>query len=159
MNEQRIRDILHEVKPLAAEYYRLTGKPLGVTGEVAEAAAADLLGLKLADARTEGYDAIRITPTGEQQRIQIKGRALGEKPKLGQRLGRIKTGAPCDRILLVLLDAATLDPTEMWEADYADVIERLAEPGSKARNERGALSLRDFKKLHGASQVWPEKHA
>ncbi len=28
-------EILTTVKPLAAEYYRLTGEPLGVTGEVA----------------------------------------------------------------------------------------------------------------------------
>lgn len=33
---ERVREILATVKPLAAEYYRLTGKPLGVTGEVAE---------------------------------------------------------------------------------------------------------------------------
>ena len=33
---ERIKAILADVKPLAAEYYRLTGKPLGVTGEVAE---------------------------------------------------------------------------------------------------------------------------
>jgi hypothetical protein len=43
-NEARVREILATVKPLAVEYYRLTGKPLGVTGEVAENIAADLLG-------------------------------------------------------------------------------------------------------------------
>lgn len=31
----RLREILAQVRVLAAEYYRLTGKPLGVTGEVA----------------------------------------------------------------------------------------------------------------------------
>jgi hypothetical protein len=40
-----VREILARVKPLAAEYYRLTGKPLGVTGEVAEYVAAETLGL------------------------------------------------------------------------------------------------------------------
>lgn len=54
-----IRSILAEVKPLVAEYYRLMGWPLGVTGEVAEYVAADLLGLKLAPPRMKGYDAIR----------------------------------------------------------------------------------------------------
>ena len=49
---ERVREILATVKPLAAEYYRLTGKPLGVTGEVAEYVAAEILGLVLADART-----------------------------------------------------------------------------------------------------------
>jgi hypothetical protein len=41
---ERVREILATVKLLAAEYYRLTGKPLGVTGEVAEYVAADKLG-------------------------------------------------------------------------------------------------------------------
>ena len=43
-NEARVREILAKVKPLAVEYYRLTGKPLGVTGEVAEYVAAEILG-------------------------------------------------------------------------------------------------------------------
>ena len=44
----RVREILAEVKRLAVEYYRLTGKPLGVTGEVAEYVAAETLNLNLA---------------------------------------------------------------------------------------------------------------
>ena len=68
--EARVRKILAIVKPLAAKHYRLTGKPLGVTGEVAEYVAAETLGLKLAPPRTTGYDALRGT-----ERIQIKGRA------------------------------------------------------------------------------------
>lgn len=60
----RVRQILADVRPLAAEYYRLTGKPLGVTGEVAEFIAAEHLGLELADARTAGYDAVRHGPDG-----------------------------------------------------------------------------------------------
>ena len=63
---ERVRDILAVVKPLAAEYYRLTGKPLGVTGEVAEYVAAETLGLVLANARTPGYDAIPNSPDGQQ---------------------------------------------------------------------------------------------
>ncbi|WP_156958803.1 hypothetical protein [Labrenzia sp. DG1229] len=50
----RLRETLAQVKPLSAEYYRLTGKPLGVTGEVAEFVAAETLGLELAPPRTEG---------------------------------------------------------------------------------------------------------
>jgi hypothetical protein len=36
-----LREVLAAMKSLAAEYYQLTGKPLGVTGEVAEFVAAD----------------------------------------------------------------------------------------------------------------------
>ena len=148
---RRIRDILAKVKPLAAEYYELTGKPLGVTGEVAEYVAAEVLGLELAPPRTPGYDAIRVTPEGER-RIQIKGRAFGPDAKPGQRLGTIKRGAECDAVLLVLLDNQTLEPREMWEAPIEVVEKRLAVPGSKART-RGALRVNEFKGL--AEQVWP----
>lgn len=149
---RRVRELLAAVKPLAAEYYRLTGKPLGVTGEVAEYVAAETLGLELAPARTAGYDATRPTANGSIERIQIKGRAFGADAKPGQRLGTIKRGAPCDTVLLVLLDSATLEPREMWEAPYTAVIERLDRPGSKAR-ARGALGVSDFKRL--ARWVWP----
>jgi uncharacterized protein DUF6998 len=150
----RVRDILAAVRPLAAEYYRLTGKPLGVTGEIAEFVAAECLGLELADARTAGYDAIRHGPDGPVY-IQIKGRAHGENPHPGQRIGRIKAGGRCDAVLLVLLDNATLQPREMWEAPFAEVLARLAVPGSKARNARGALSVTHFKRLTSARCVWP----
>ena len=147
----RVRQILAEVKLLAAEYYQLTGKPLGVTGEVAEYVAAQMLGLELVPPRTPGYDAIRRTPRGEE-RIQIKGRAYGVDAKPGQRIGTIKRGSACDHVLLVLLDNRTLEPREMWEAPMAAVEERLAVPGSKAR-ARGALGVREFKRI--ARRVWP----
>jgi hypothetical protein len=133
MNENqesaRLREILAAVKPLAAEYYQLTGKPLGVTGEIAEYIAAQELGLELAPPRTKGFDAIRRTEKGDQ-RIQIKGRAYGDQ-KRSQRIGTIKRGAPCDGVLLVLMDNRTLEPREMWEAPYAAVEDRLNFPGSK----------------------------
>ena len=144
--ESRVREILAAVKPLAAEFYRLTGKPLGVTGEVAEYVAAEILGLTLVPARTVGYDALRGS-----ERIQIKGRAYGVKAKPGQRMSRIKLDAPCDTVLLVLLDNATLEAREMWEARFCDVSARLAVPGSKAR-ERGALGVSAFKAI--ARRVW-----
>ncbi len=147
MTQDRIKTILATVRPLAAEYYRLTGKPLGVTGEIAEYVAAELLGLKLADARAQGYDAMRGT-----ERIQIKGRAYGADANPSQRISRIKLDAPCDTVLLVLLDNATLEPREMWEAPYAAVCACLSKPGSKAR-ERGALGVPAFKKI--ARRVWP----
>jgi hypothetical protein len=143
---KRIKAILAAVKPLAAEYYRLPGKPLGVTGEVAEYVAAEKLKLILVPPRTAGHDAIRKTPQGDE-RIQIKGRSFGEVSRPNQRLGKIKSGAACDKVLLILLDNATLEPVTMWEAPYSAVVDRLAESGSKARNERGAMSVHDFKKI------------
>jgi len=127
----------------------LTGKPLGVTGEVAEYHAARLLGLDLAEARTQGYDATREAD-GKTERVQIKGRVILPESKPGQRLGTIKPDAPCDTVVLVLMDEA-LEATEIFEADMADVRARLAVPGSRAR-ARGSLGLGEFRRL--ARKVW-----
>lgn len=150
--EARVREILAEVKRLAAEYYLLTRKPLGVTGEVAEYVAAELLGLKLVPLRTAGHDAIRGTPEGHGQRVQIKGRAYNPRSRSSQRIGTIKADSACDVVMLVLLDNATLDPVEIWEAPFGTVLARLLEPGSKSRNERGALSVGDFKRI--GERIW-----
>lgn len=146
----RVFEILQAVKPLAAEYYRITGKPLGVTGEVAEYVAAQLLDLELAPARTAGYDAIRQDPGG-QVRVQIKGRAYGDETR-AQRLGAIKRNCDCDVVMLVLLDNKTLDAREIWEAPFSAVLQRLEMPGSRSR-ERGALGVREFKRI--AVKIWP----
>jgi NADPH:quinone reductase-like Zn-dependent oxidoreductase len=59
-NATRLFELLGEVKQLAREYYELTGRPLGVTGEIAEYEAARLLNIKLASVRQQGYDAILV---------------------------------------------------------------------------------------------------
>lgn len=100
----------------------------------------------MAPARTRGYDALRGA-----ERIQIKGRAYGVNSKPSQRMSRIRLEAPCDTVILVLLDNATVDAREIWEASIGDVAEGLSRPGSKAR-ARGALGVPAFKAI--AKQVW-----
>jgi hypothetical protein len=64
-----------------------------------------------APARTHGYDAL-----SGAERLQIKGRAYGQRAKPGQKRSTIKTDSPCDTVLL---------PTESEvlghfpEADYS----------------------------------------
>jgi hypothetical protein len=53
-------EILRQAKKLAQEYRSLTGKPLGITGEVAECEAARLLGVELTPARQAGYGAVEL---------------------------------------------------------------------------------------------------
>ena len=55
-----VMEVLREAKALAQEYRSLTGKPLGVTGEVAKYEAARILKLDLTPARNAGYDATEI---------------------------------------------------------------------------------------------------
>lgn len=137
--------LLREAKKLAREYYVLTGKPLGVTGEVAEYEAARILDVELTPARQAGYDAIE-RKNGSVKRLQIKGRCLQENCRPGQRLGSIRTEKEWDAVLMVLLDHR-FDAVEIYEARRAAVLAALKEPGSRARNERGALSVAKFKAI------------
>lgn len=146
--QREIQDILLTAKDLAVRYKEMTGKPLGITGELAEFNAATLLGLTLAEARQAGYDAI----DRRNRKIQIKGRCLPENPKPGQRLGSIRLDHKWDVVLLVLMDF-TFDVIEMWEADRPSIEEAILAPGSKSRNERGALSVNKFKQI--GTRVWP----
>src|SRR5437870_4732145 len=82
--QDRIIEILREAKKLAQEYRILTGKPLGITGEVAEYEAARLLGVELTPARQAGYDAVEHKD-GKTLRLQIKGRCLLPGCKPGER--------------------------------------------------------------------------
>ncbi|MEA3033001.1 MAG: hypothetical protein QOH86_1017 [Sphingomonadales bacterium] len=147
-----LRELKADAKALAVRYYELTGKPLGITGELAELEAAELLGLELTDARTPGFDAYRRRG-GVSERIQIKGRAVDASDRYRGRCPSIKCGDQFDYVLTVLMDRRTLEVLEIWEASEADVDARLRAPGSKARNERASMGLSQFKSI--ATKVWP----
>lgn len=151
-NSEEVMNILSEAKLLAQRYRNLTGKPLGITGEIAEFEAARLLGLELADARQAGYDAIRKENSADY-RLQIKGRCVLPGSKPSQRLGKIDVVKEFDGVLLVLMDEY-FNTTAIYEADQEPVIAALTAPGSKARNKRGALAVSKFKTI--GKQVWPE---
>ncbi len=144
--DQAILLILQKAKRLAQEYRALTGKPLGITGEVAEYEAAHKLGLELTPARRVGYDAIEPRPDGPPRRLQIKGRCILPGYTQGQRLGRIDTTSDWDAVLLVLLDE-NFDALEIYEAERADVVQKLSIEGSKVRSQRGELGVRKFKAI------------
>lgn len=74
-SQVEILEVLREAKVLARRYYDLTGKPLGITGEVAEYEAAMKLNLCLHPPRRAGYDATEVRQEGEVK-IQIKGRCI-----------------------------------------------------------------------------------
>lgn len=141
----RVLAVLKDAKSLAQEYRRLTGKPLGITGEVAEYEAARLLGVELTIARQAGYDATETTG-GVVRRLQIKGRCLLPDSKPGQRIGSIDIEKEWDAALLVLLDES-FNATAIYEADRAAIIKALTDPGSRSRNERWALGVAKFRSI------------
>ncbi|MEO6679481.1 MAG: hypothetical protein ABIO21_19210 [Pseudomonas sp.] len=140
-----VYQILRDAKVLARRFYNLTGKPLGVTGEVAEFEAARILDLELELARQAGYDATE-TRDGQTLRIQIKGRYFPNPKLRGGRLGSIDLNQPFDTVLLVLLDAE-YDAFQIYEAQRPAVEALLTRPGSKARNERGSVGISQFKAI------------
>mgnify|MGYP001577001643 CR=1 FL=1 len=143
--DEAILALLGKAKKLAQEYRKLTGKPLGITGEVAEYEAARILGVELTPARQSGYDAVERT-NGRIRRLQIKGRCLLDNRKPGQRLGSIRVEKEWDAVLMVLLDQ-NFDAIEIFEAERAVIVPVLAAPGSKARVERGAMAVSKFKAI------------
>lgn len=141
----RIFEILRQAKCLARDYRRLTGKPLGVTGEVAEYEAARILNLKLTPARQAGYDATE-TIDGVTRRLQIKSRCILEDSKRSQMCPAINILKDFDAVLLVLLDQ-NLDAFAIYEAECNSIIATLKAPGSRARNERNAMAVSKFKSI------------
>lgn len=76
-DNKEVVELLQQAKLLAVRYRQLTGKPLGITGEVAEFEAAAILSLDLHAARTAGYDATEMRE-GKLVRVQIKGRCIAD---------------------------------------------------------------------------------
>jgi hypothetical protein len=151
-DQEKLKGLLIRAKSLACDYYELTHKPLGVTGEVAELEAAGKLGLELAVARTPSYDACRQAGL-ETKYFQIKGRAVARSDRYRGRVPSIKFDGKFDAVLLVLLDKATFEAIEIWEAPREKIALRLQAPGSKARNERRSMGIAQFKSI--AKKVWP----
>jgi hypothetical protein len=143
-------NLLQQIKLVSRQYRDLTGRPLGCTGEIAELEAVRILSLELAPVRQAGYDATRRTPTGEQ-RIQIRGRCVLPGSSPSQRIGRIDRTKDWDSVMLVLLDE-NLDAMSIYEADRAAVLAALEAPGSRSRNERGALGVSKLKSI--GEMVW-----
>ena len=144
-NHDKIVNILNEAKDVALRYYKLTSKPLGITGEIAEYEAATILGLTLSAARQTGYDATEIL-NGKEHRVQIKGRYMPDPRKVSARVGAIDISKPFDSVLLVLLDE-NYDAFAIYEAPRDKIVAALEAPGSRARNERNQLGIAKFKSI------------
>ena len=145
--QAEIRKVLERARRAAVDYYNLTKRPLGITGEIGEFEAAIRLKLKLAEVRAPGYDA----KDRRGRKIQIKSRSIPRSKKLvGQKLGLIKLEKDWEIVLLVHLDE-NLEPLAMYEANRKSIKAALGKTKSKAR-ARGALTLTEFIKI--GRQVW-----
>lgn len=137
--------LVAEARKLASEYRKATGKPLGISSEIAEFDAAHLLNLELVRDSAIGYDAIG-KGAREGKRIQIKGRAVFDEKKSGARIGHVKAEQAWDLLVLVIMNEE-YEPIEIYECDRDTVLAAVDESAGSARNKRGAMSLAKFKAI------------
>lgn len=141
MTLYQVDKLMSEARRIAAEYRKATGKVLGISSEIARHDAARLMGLELVDDSQLGWDAIGHG-TREGKRVQIKGRAVFDETKGGQRVGQLNTEKEWDRVMVVMMNE-DYEPTEIWEAEREDILRALDEADSK-RARRGQMSLGKF---------------
>ncbi|WP_109402561.1 DUF6998 domain-containing protein [Proteus terrae] len=152
-NNERLKIILEEAKNIALEYYKITNKPLGITGEISEYEAARILGLQLCEARQAGYDAIR-NRDGLTDKIQIKGRYMPNPKKVSGRLGSIDVSKQFDFVIFVQLDE-NYDAFAIYEATRNTVMAALEAPGSNLRNIKRQLGIAKFKAI--SKLIWSKE--
>jgi len=136
--------LIAEARRLAAEFRRTTGKALpGVSGEIAEHDAAQLLDLALCEDRSAGYDALG-QGSRQGKRIQIKARVIFDEEKSGQRVGQLKLDQAWDSVMLVIMNE-DYAPSEIYEAERDDIVNAMDETSNSRRKKRGAMSVARFK--------------
>jgi hypothetical protein len=148
---KRIETVLKHAQQTAVEYYALTGKPLGITGEIGEFLAAKHLKLKLALARSPGYDAI-----GRGKKlIQIKTRKIDTSKRFPPRgrMGAIKLKHKWDTVILVLVDEK-FQPVAMYEAERKILKKVINKPGGGRARKSGALAITQF--ISAGRKIWPK---
>jgi len=139
-----VEKLISEARRLATEFRRTTGKALpGVSGEIAEHDAAQLLGLDICKERQGGFDAVGHGRR-EGKRIQIKGRVIFDEEKSGQRVGQLKLEQDWDSVVLVIMDE-NYEPYEIFEADREDIEDAMSDTGNSARKKRGAMTVARIK--------------
>ncbi|WP_127477042.1 hypothetical protein [Sulfurivermis fontis] len=146
MGVYSVDKLMAETRRLAAEYRRTTGQPLAVSGEIAKYDAARLLDLEPCKDPNLGYDAVGRSGERAGRRVQIKGRAIFDESKGGQRIGQLKLEQQWDSVMLVLMDEE-FEPSEIWEAERAAVLDAVREAENSSRSKRGPMSVAKFKAI------------
>ncbi|MDH5784820.1 MAG: hypothetical protein OEZ16_04330 [Chromatiales bacterium] len=151
MSVYAVDKLMAQTRRLATEFRQTTGQPLPVTAEIANYDAARLLNLEIIQPPPGGYDAVGLDGAREGLRFQIKGRAIFDEKKGGQRLGQLRLEQPWDAVLLVLLDEQ-YEPFEIYEAGREAIKDAMEMADESNRNKRGAMSVARFR--HIARLVW-----
>ena len=141
MSLYAIDKLTAEARRLAAEYRRVTGKTLHLSGEIAVNDAVRLLELETAEELNGAYDAVLRHPD-RVERFQIKARVVFDELKSGHRLGELKLDKLWDTLLVVLMNAE-YETVEIYSLDRATVSAQLED--SKP-NKKGSLTVARVKR-------------
>jgi len=144
-----VEKLMLEARKLAADYRRATGKPLGISNEIAVHDVIRLMKLVPAEPNASGYDAIG-TGSREGRYIQIKGRTIFDESKGGERIGQVKMDQDWDSVMLIIMDD-NYEPQAIYEASREVMKEALTDVSAK-RAKRGAMSVARFKAI--SELVW-----
>jgi hypothetical protein len=143
MGVYSVDKLMAETRRLAAEYRKMTGKALPLSGEIAVHDAVRLLSLEAVDSDLHPYDALD-PETDPSRRVIIKGRVIFDETKSGHRIGQLKADKSWDDVILVLMDDE-YEPFEIHRAERGDVEAALNETSDSNRNKRGVMSVARFK--------------
>lgn len=144
MNAYDVDKLMLEARKIAAQYRRATGKPLGISSEIAQHDVMRLMELKPSEQENAGFDALG-TGSREGRKIQIKGRTLSGDARSSQRIGQVKTDQEWDSVMLLLMDAE-YNPVEIYEANREEILSVVNQTSNKRRH-RGAMSVGRFKNI------------
>jgi hypothetical protein len=147
MTVYSVDKLMAEARRLAAEYRRMTGKTLPISGEIAVNDAVRLLGLETVNEQGLGFDALRGQGDGAE-RLQIKARVVFDEIKSSHRIGELKMDRAWDAVLLVLLDE-NYETFAIYEARRAAIEAALEDVRP---NKRGTLTVPRFQRI--GSLVW-----
>jgi len=135
--------LMTEARRLAREYREVTGRSLPISAEIAKYDAVRLLDLEADDRAQAGYDALGTGPRAGRK-VQIKGRAIFDERKAGQRLGQLKLDKDWDLLIVVLMDEQ-FETFEIYEVERAEIENALRDSAGSRRKGRGALSIKRVK--------------
>lgn len=136
---------IRKVITAAVAYQKVTGRKLGISGEVGELLAAKYLRLRLMKNNIEaGFDAY----DRDGKKVQIKSRRSesGPIPKSSGRLGTFSKH-PFDYTVFVIL-SDKYDVLEIWKAEYK-ALEALVQ-----KHKRRNPTIHEFKKV--GIRVYPK---
>ncbi len=150
MAQEKLSQILKQTKEVAIAYRELTKRPLGITGEICEIEAANILSLELAEARQSGFDAIGYSD-GQTIKYQIKGRQILKKQFGSQRVGAIDINKEFDVVLLILIDEK-FEAFAIYSAMRDIIVETIKSKHIDGKRQRFDMSISKFKSL--SKLIW-----